>query len=143
LRFLVHDRDTQFTATFDAVFTAANTEIIRTPAQPLRANACAERWVGTVRRECTDRMLILGQRHLTAVLAEYVRHCNDHRPHRALGQQPPNPTRPAPRPPAVKIQRRPILNGLINEYAHEVEAIGELVASVPEMAGASHPVVKG
>ena len=117
LRFLLHDRDTKFTAAFDAVFTAAGLDILRTPPQAPRANAQAERWVGTVRRECTDRMLILGQRHLTAVLAEYTRHYNDHRPHRALAQQPPHPARPTPSQPAVKIQRRPVLNGLINEYA--------------------------
>jgi hypothetical protein len=62
-------------------------------------------------------MLILGQRHLTTVLTEYSRHYNDHRPHQALAQRPPNPAQPSPHPPAVKIQRRPILNGLINEYA--------------------------
>jgi hypothetical protein len=116
-RFLLRDRDTKFTAAFDAVFTAASVEIIRTPPQAPRANAYAERWVGTARRECTDRMLILGQRHLTTVLAEYARHYNGHRPHRALAQQPPTPAQPAPSRPAVKIQRHPILNGLINEYA--------------------------
>jgi putative transposase len=116
LRFLVRDRDTKFTAAFDAVFTAAGTEIIRTPPQAPRANAHAERWVGTVRRECTDRMLILGQRHLTTALAEYTRHYNDHRPHRALNQQPPHPIRMTPCTPAVKIHRHPILHGLINEY---------------------------
>jgi len=117
LRFLLRDRDTKFTAAFDAVFTSADLQILRTPPQAPRANAHAERWVSTVRRECTDRMLILGQRHLSAVLTEYARHYNDHRPHRALRQQPPNPTRPTPHQPAMKIQRRPILNGLINEYA--------------------------
>jgi transposase InsO family protein len=116
-RFLLRDRDTKFTAAFDAVFTAAGMETIRTPPQAPRANAHAERWVGTVRRECTDRMLILGQRHLTTVLAEYTQHHNGHRPHRALAQQPPHPVRPTPSQPAVAIQRRPILNGLINEYA--------------------------
>jgi transposase InsO family protein len=115
-RFVVRDRDTKFTAAFDAVFTAAGMEIIRTPSQAPRANSHAERWVGTVRRECTDRMLILGQRHLTAVLAEYARHYNDHRPHRALEQQPPCPIRITPSQPVIKIHRRPILNGLINEY---------------------------
>jgi putative transposase len=117
LRFLLRDRDTKSAAAFDAVFAAAGTDTIRTPPQAPRANSHAERWVGTVRRECTDRMLIPGQRHLTAVLAEYTRHYNDHRPHRALAQQPPTPAQPIPSQPAVKIQRRPILNGLINEYA--------------------------
>jgi putative transposase len=116
LRFLLRDRDTKFAAAFDAVFAAAGMDIIRTPPQAPQANSHAERWVGTVRRECTDPMLILGQRHLTAVLAEYTRHYNDHRPHRALAQQPPTPAQPIPSQPAVKIQRRPILNGLINEY---------------------------
>jgi putative transposase len=87
-RFLLRDRDTKFTTAFDAVFTAAGMNIIRTPAQAPRANAHAERWVGTVRRECTDRMLILGQRHLTAVLTEYTHHYNEHRPHRAQRHPP-------------------------------------------------------
>jgi putative transposase len=117
LRFLLRDRDTKFTAAFDAVFTAAGMKIIRIPPQAPRANAHAERLVGTVRRECTDRMLVLGQRHLTTVLAEYTQHYDGYRPHRALAQQPPHPVRPTPSQPAVQIQRRPILNGLINEYA--------------------------
>jgi putative transposase len=118
LRFLLRDRDSQFTAAFDAVFTAVVAEVIRTPPQAPRANAIAERWVGTVRRECTDRMLIAGERHLQVVLDEYVRHYNDHRPHQGLRQQPPNP----PPPPRLRdvdarVERRPILGGLINEYA--------------------------
>ncbi len=117
LRFLLRDRDSKFTAAFDAVFTAVRAEVIRTPPRAPRANAIAERWVGTVRRECTDRMLIAGERHLRVVLDGYVRHYNDHRPHQALGQQPPYP--PSARLSGVnaRVERRPILGGLINEYA--------------------------
>jgi len=81
------------------------------------SNAFAERWVGTVRRECTDRILILGERHLCRTLEEYARHYNDHRPHRALGQRPPNPPPHVADLNAARVQRRPILGGLINEYS--------------------------
>ena len=117
LRFLLRDRDAKFTAAFDTVFTAVGVEVIRTPPQAPRANAHAERWVGTARRECTDRLLVTGERHLTAVLAEYARHYNQHRPHRTLAQQPPAPPllHTVDRT-GTKIQRRPVLGGLINEY---------------------------
>ena len=88
-RFLVRDRDTKFTGAFDSVFAAEGLKVLRTPMQSPRANAYAERWVGTVRRELLDRMLILGCRQLRSVLAEYADHYNGHRPHRALGQAPP------------------------------------------------------
>ena len=88
-RFLVRDRDAKFTAAFDAVFVAEAIEVLRTPVRAPQANADAERWVGTVRREVLDRMLVVGGRQLQAVLAEYVDHYNGHRPHRALGQAPP------------------------------------------------------
>jgi putative transposase len=87
LRFLLRDRDATFTAGVDAVFTAAGTDVIRTPPQ---ANAHAECWVGTVRRECTDRLLAIGERHLAAALAEHAHHHNQHRPHRSLDKRPPN-----------------------------------------------------
>jgi putative transposase len=67
LKFVIRDRDTKFTAAFDAVFTAAGARIIRTPVQAPRANAIAERWVASARRECLDRMLITGERHLRLV----------------------------------------------------------------------------
>ena len=88
-RFLVRDRDTKFTAPFDAVFAAEAIKVLMTPVRAPRANAYAERWVGTVRRELLDRMLIVGGRQLQAVLAEYVAHDNGHRPHRALGRRRP------------------------------------------------------
>jgi putative transposase len=83
-RFLIRDRDAKFTAAFDTVFAAAEIEVLRTPVRAPSANAYAERWVGTVRREVLDRTLIFGGRQLRSVLAEYAHHYNVHRPHRAL-----------------------------------------------------------
>ncbi|WP_242624109.1 integrase core domain-containing protein [Micromonospora kangleipakensis] len=117
LRFLLRDRDTKFTAAFDAVFAAEGIDVVKTPPQAPRANSFAERWVGTVRRECTDRMLIVGERHLATFLAGYTSHYNDHRPHRSLGQRPPDPPPHIVDLTAARIKRRPILGGLINEYS--------------------------
>jgi transposase InsO family protein len=117
-RFLVRDRDTKFTAAFDAVFAAEAIEVLTTPVRAPRANAYAERWVGTVRREVLDRMLIFGCWQLRAVLAEYVDHYNLHRPHRALGQAAPRePAEPPLVLPASGVVRRDRLGGLIHEYA--------------------------
>src|SRR6266498_81737 len=88
-RFLIRDRDTRFTHSFDAVFGSEDIRILRTPVQAPRANAFAERWVGTVRRELLDRMLVVSRRQLETVLAGYVTHYDEHRPHRALGQASP------------------------------------------------------
>jgi putative transposase len=85
-RWLIRDRDAKFTPAFDAVFAAEGSRVLRTPVQAPRANAYAERWVGTVQRELLERMLIFGCRQLRSVLAEYADHSNGHRPHRALGQ---------------------------------------------------------
>jgi putative transposase len=84
-RFVIRDRDAKFTAVFDAVFAAEGIRVLRTPVRAPRANAYAERWVGTVRREVLDRMLIFGCRQLRSVLAEYADHYNRHRPHRPMG----------------------------------------------------------
>jgi putative transposase len=118
LRFLVRDRDTKFTAAFDAVLAAEGIEVLRTPVRAPRANAYAERWVGTVRREVLDRMLIFGGGQLRLVLAEFVDHYNVHRPHRALGQLPPlGPGEPVVVVSAGRVVRRDRLGGLIHEYA--------------------------
>jgi len=88
-RFLIRDRDSKFTTAFDAVFTGADIRIIRTPIRAPRANAIVERFIGTLRRECLDRILITGPRHLDVVLRDYIQHYNAHRPHGSLHQRPP------------------------------------------------------
>jgi len=115
-RFLIRDRDSKFAAAFDGVFAGNGTRVIKTLVQSPRANPYAERFVGTLRRECLDHVLILGERHLRSVLAEYARHYNGHRPHQGLGQEPPR------REPGhcvditARIERRQVLGGLISEY---------------------------
>jgi transposase InsO family protein len=117
-RLLVRDRDTKFTAAFDAVFAADRIQVLVTPVRAPRANAYAERWVGTVRRELLDRMLVLGCRQLRSALAEYADHYNGHRPHRALEQAPLlGPGEPVVLAPAGRIVRRDRLGGLTHEYA--------------------------
>ena len=117
-RWLIRDRDAKFTAAFDAVFAAEGIRVLRTPVPAPRANAYAERWVGTVRRELLDRMLIVGCRQLRWVLSEYADHYNGHRPHRALGQAPPlRPAEPAVVLTSRTILRRDRVGGLIHEYA--------------------------
>jgi putative transposase len=117
-RFVIRDRDRRFTAAFDMVFAAAGIKVARTPVRAPQANADAERWVGTVRREVLDRMLILEGWQLVSVLAEYADHYHVHRPHRALGQAPPlGPGEPAVVVPAGRVARRDRLGGLIHEYA--------------------------
>jgi putative transposase len=88
-RFLIRDRDSKFTAAFDAVFSANGTRVVRTPVRSPRANAIAERQVGSVRRECLDRMLITRERHLRLVICEYADHWHVHRTHRTPQQNPP------------------------------------------------------
>ena len=116
-RFLIRDRDAKFTAAFDAVLTAIDVTIIKSPVRAPRANAIAERFVGTIRRELLDRILIINQRHATAVLRQYELHYNGHRPHRTLGQA--APLRPLPQRTTSEIhnvRRCDRLGGLIHEY---------------------------
>jgi transposase InsO family protein len=115
-RFLVRDRDTKFARVFDDVMVGNETRVIKIPPRSPRANAFAERWVRTVRSECTDRMLIFGARYLRAVLAEYAAHYNRRRPHRSLDLRAPAAGVHVIRLPVGRIERRQVLGGLINEY---------------------------
>jgi putative transposase len=120
-RFLIRDRGWSFTRSFDAVFQATGTTILRTAVHAPRMNATCERLIGTLRREVLDRILILGEVHLGAVLAEYQPHYNTARPHQGITQRIPDSEHQAPRVPAADfgahgIRRKPVLSGLINEY---------------------------
>jgi putative transposase len=114
-RFLIRDRDTKFTASFDEVFASIGVEIIGSPVRSPRANAYTERFVRTVRQECFDNLLVVSRRHLESVLEEYVRHYNQTRPHRGLQL-----AQPIPHSFTVldgcAITRRDILGGIIHEY---------------------------
>jgi putative transposase len=118
IRFLIHDRDSKFTAAFDEVFRSEAIRIIRTPVRAPRANAFIERWIGSIRRECLDRILILNRRHLERVLPAYIHHHNSHRPHRSLNQRPPDLPEPVSTPVSDlgHVRRRDVLGGLIHEH---------------------------
>jgi transposase InsO family protein len=114
-RFLVRDRAGQFTASFDAVLADAgiDIDIVKIPPRSPRANAYAERFVLTARTEITDRILIFGQRHPRTILAQYEAHYNGRRPHRSRQLHPPRPDHPVADLFKERIQRRPVLGGLI------------------------------
>jgi putative transposase len=118
-RFLVRDRDTKFTAAFDAVFAAAGVEAVKIPPRAPKPNAYAERWVRTVRTECLDWTLIWNRRHLQRVLTAYLEHYNTGRPHRGLDLEVPVPTPVATvtaLPAGGRVERVDVLGGLIHEY---------------------------
>jgi len=119
MRFLVRDRDAKFTAPFDEVFRSEGVRILRTPVRAPRANAIMERWFGSLRRECLDRLLIVGQRHLERALRVYVEHYNTHRPHRSLDHRAPAgsvPTESASSVDLTALRRYDRLGGLLHEY---------------------------
>ncbi len=115
-KFLLRDRDSKFTAAFDEVFAGNGTRVIKIRVRAPQANSFAERFAGTLRRECLDHRLILGEQHLRRVLAEYAQHYNSHRPHQALHQRPPL-HQPGPVIDlTAQIERRQAVGGLISEY---------------------------
>ena len=115
---MIRDRDSRFTAAFDAVFTGTDIHVLRTPVRAPRADAIAERWIGPLRRECLDHLLIAGPRHLAAVLQEYIEHYNAHRPHRSRDQHPPAGPHPPPSGATIRPIRRDRLGDLVHEYVH-------------------------
>ena len=115
-KFLVRDRDSKFTAAFDEVLAGNGTRIIKTPVRSPRANSFAERYVGTLRRECLDHLLIYGEQHLRQVLSAYARHYNEHRPHQSREQRPPLHEPGQAVDVTARIKRTHVVQGLISEY---------------------------
>jgi transposase InsO family protein len=120
---LIRDRDSTFTGIFDEVFRAEGIQSVLTAPQAPRMNAIMERWAGSVRREVLDRILILGERHLRAVLTEYQVHDNTTRPHQGIAQRVPDEEPDVARAALTdidrqQIRRKPVLGGQINEYTH-------------------------
>ena len=115
-RFLIRDRDSKFTAVFDEVLAGHGTRIIKTPVRSPRANSFAERYVGTLRRECLDHVLIYSERHLQRTLAEYSRHYNEHRPHQSREQRPPLHEPGQAVDVTARIKHKRVVHGLISEY---------------------------
>jgi putative transposase len=116
IKFLIRDRDRKFTTVFDHVFVSNGARIIKAPFRSPRANSFAERYVGTLRRECLDHLLIYGERHLQRVLAEYARHYNEHRPHQSQDQRPPLHEPGQSVDITGRIKRTHVVHGLISKY---------------------------
>jgi len=119
VRFLIRDHDRKFTSSFDVVFEAQGTRIVRTPIQAPEANGIAERFVRTVRSECLDWLLILNAGHLMRTLTVFINHYNGFRPHRSLGLKPPNARTPIENwegMQPITVRRRDRLGGLLREY---------------------------
>jgi putative transposase len=121
-RFLIHDHDAKYGPEFDRLAAASGIEVIRTPIRAPRANAVCEQFLGSVRRECADHVLILGERHLRRVLAEYVRYFNRGRAHQGIGQRTPISVESTVAPLRQHTQGKesvtavPVLGGLHHEY---------------------------
>ncbi len=115
-RFLIRDNDRKYGPRFDQVATASGIRVLRTPIRAPRANAVCERFLGSVRRECLDHLLILGERHLARVLREYVAYFNRDRPHQGLGQATPEPLPGGQDHREGRVHAVPVLGGLHHTY---------------------------
>ena len=115
-KFFIRDRDSKFTAEFDQVLASSGVRVIKTPVRSPRANSFAERYAGTLRRECPGHLLIYGEQHLRRTLTEYARHYNEHRPHQSRQQRPPLHEPGQAVDVTAEIKRRQVVHGLINEY---------------------------
>jgi hypothetical protein len=115
-KFLIRDRDSKLTPVFGDVLAGNGVRVIKTPVRSPRANSLRSGYVGTLRRECLDHLLIHGERHLWRTLSEYARHYNDHRPHQSREQRPPLHEPGQPVDVTARITRRQVVHGLINEY---------------------------
>jgi len=120
-QFLIHDRDTKFTASFDQMFEANGCQIIKTPYQSPVANAFAESWIGSLKRECLNHFLCFGLNHLDHIVQTYASYYNDLRPHQSLGNKPLNQVGQPPLPAPIageigSIRRRQLLGGFLNHY---------------------------
>jgi transposase InsO family protein len=116
-RYLIRDRDSKFVPAFDAVFQSEGVTIVRTPYRAPNANAVAERWVRSVRQECLDHLLLVGEAHLRRALAVYVSFYNQARPHQGLDQRTPVTTPPPANPGPIRC--RTLLGGLLRSYDRE------------------------
>jgi transposase InsO family protein len=121
---LLRDRDAKFSGPFDEVVRTEGVAVVKTPIRAPKANAFAERWVGSARRECLDHILVFGRRHLQGVLSVYAEHYNRARPHRSLDLHPPNPAPRPERTDETRIYRRGILGGLIHDYERRLSSSG-------------------
>jgi transposase InsO family protein len=114
VRALLHDRDTKFAPSFDAIFRNEGLEVLHTPPHGPQANGVAERWIRSARQECLDQVLILNERHLHHVLSDYATFYNERQPHQGLGQQCPIPL--ARGPGSGPLRRHDVLGGIIHDY---------------------------
>ena len=135
-KFLIRDRDSKFTTAFDEVLADNGVRIIKASVRSPSANSFAERYVGTLRRECLDHLLVYGERHLRRILTEYSRHYNGHRPHHSREQRPPLHEPGQPIDVTARIKRTRVVHGLITSIAgrhnehrnHQLRAIVRVVA---------------